>query len=176
MQILAIALSGVLIPGLGHMLLGLKKRGLALFLVLTAMFLFGVTLHPDADRAGGFFAKYEKNIFKTYDSGVFRFPQTDAGREGEGPVDAVWRVIFIYLYPFFVGIIDYMAGFLWQGSRFVDQLLPYARGEIPVAVKDMGDCFALLAGLLNLLVMLDAYDLAVNRQTLTRVLREDRIS
>ncbi|MBI3894105.1 MAG: hypothetical protein HY303_21510 [Candidatus Wallbacteria bacterium] len=163
---LGISLSGVLFPGLGHMLLGLRRRGMALFLVLTAMFLVGVTLHPDADRGGGFYAKYKKNVFHTYEDYTAPFQQTDRGRDLEGPIDTIWRLVFIYLYPFFVGLVNYLAGFLWQGSHYVDALLPYRRAEIPVAVKDIGDCFALLAGLLNLLVMLDAYDLAVNRRTL----------
>ncbi len=166
MNPLGISLTGCLVPGLGHMILGLRKRGVALFLILTAMFLFGVTLHPDADNGGGFFGKYKKNIFKSYQGREAAFQQTDRGRDMEGPIDKAWRFVFIYGYPFFVGIFDYLAGYLWQGSEFVEAVLPYERSEIPVAAKDIGDCFALLAGLLNLLAIMDAYDLAVNRRTL----------
>lgn len=169
MNAFCIALSGVLFPGLGHMLLGLRRRGVALFLILTLMFLFGVTLHPDADKGGGFYSKYHSNIFKSYEAGSAAFQQTDRGRDVEGPIDSLWRFIFIYGYPFFVGLFNYLAGFLWQGSQFVDTLLPFKRAAIPVGIKDIGDCFALLSGLLNLLVMLDAYDLAVNRQLLARL-------
>ncbi|MBI2943358.1 MAG: hypothetical protein HYY25_04085 [Candidatus Wallbacteria bacterium] len=171
MKSLGISLSGALLPGLGHMLLGLRRRGAVLFVVLTAMFMFGVTLHPDAERGGGFFAKYKKNILHTYQDYQAPFQQTDRGRDLEGPIDTVWRLVFIYLYPFFVGIVNYLVGFFWQSSQYVDALLPYRRGEIPVAVKDIGDCFALLSGLLNLLVMLDAHDLAVNRETLAKMQR-----
>jgi hypothetical protein len=38
--------------------------------------------------------------------------------------------------------------------------------EVPVTTRDIGYCFALLAGLLNLLVMMDAYDLACNLEEL----------
>lgn len=167
MKNLFISLSGALFPGTGHLILGQTIRGLAFFFILTAMFFVGVTLHPDAPEAGGFYGKYGQNVFKEYPS--LTPGQPCDGRDLEGPVDAVWRFLFIYAYPFFVGFGNYLMAFFWQGSAFVDRVLPYARGEIPVALKDIGDCFALLAGLLNLLVMMDSYDVACNKDILAEL-------
>src|SRR5688572_23723749 len=116
----AIALSGTVFPGLGHAILGLRKRALVFFLLLTAMFFSGV---------------------------------------------------FTYGYPFFVGFGNYVIGYKWSqiSEPWIGQVPGVLKpDEVPVTTRDIGYCFALLAGLLNLLVMMDAFDIACNRDELAR--------
>ena len=55
---------------------------------------------------------------------------------------------------------DLGAGGLYLGARFLGYDVP----EPPTAVADYGTKFLLVAGLLNSLVMLDAYDIAVGKK------------
>ena len=62
-------------------------------------------------------------------------------------------------------MVNYVVGFFlqpvawktYQGMGLVGNAT-----EVPVSIKDVGYCFAQLAGLLNLLVVMDAYDTGVN--------------
>ena len=159
-----IALSGLVFPGLGHALLGKRGRALVFFLTLSAMFYAGVFLERE------FYYKFGNGILvnQPQDTIQIRDHRPD---ELEGAVDKVWKVIFVYAYPFFVGFGNYAIGVKWSAAT-VD-LMKYVPGvlnpqEVPVTTRDIGYCFALLAGLLNLLVMMDAYDIACNQEELQR--------
>jgi hypothetical protein len=151
------SLSGIFVPGLGHLILGRRAKGLTFLAVLTLLFLVGISMDPD------YFQKFGPGMFgpsKLLPSGEW------AGPDGhEGFVDSASRILFTYVFPFCVGLADYFLGYvlqpiLWafyQSLGFVGKA-----SEAPVAVKDVGYCFAQLAGLLNLLVMMDAYDCGYN--------------
>jgi hypothetical protein len=163
----AIALSGVVFPGLGHALLGLRKRALVFFLLLTALFFAGVFLERD------FYTKFGPPIIAgpPEPTGPIRDQRDDL----EGTVDKVWKVVFTYGYPFFVGFGNYCIGYKW--SQVSEPWIGSVPGvlkpdEVPVTTRDIGYCFALLAGLLNLLVMMDAFDIACNRDELARRRKE----
>jgi hypothetical protein len=159
---LGVALSGLVFPGLGHALLGLRKRALVFFVLLSALFFTGVFLERD------FYVKFGNGLIATAPPD----PQIREQRDDlEGVVDKVWKVVFVYAYPFFVGFGNYAVGYKWQ--QLTEPLVASVPGvlnprEIPVTTRDIGYCFALLAGLLNLLVMMDAYDIACNREELAR--------
>ena len=162
---LAIALSGLIFPGLGHALLGKRGRAAVFFVVLTSMFFAGVTL--------------EREFYWKFGPGLIASPPvTDPlpirggrGDELEGAVDKVWKVIFVYGYPFFVGFGNYCVGLpVQKATAGIVASIPgvLKPDEIPVTTRDIGYCFALLSGLLNLLVMMDAYDIACNEEELKR--------
>lgn len=163
----AIALAGTVFPGLGHAMLGLRKRAVVFFVLLSAMFYAGVFLERD------FYHKFGDSILGKEPSDTV--PLRDQRDDLEGAVDKVWKVVFTYGYPFFVGFGNYLAGHRW--STFTEPWIGRVPGvlkadEVPVSTRDIGYCFALLAGLLNLLVMMDAFDIACNREELARRRKE----
>ena len=160
---LPIALAGLLLPGLGHFFLGRRRRALVFFCLLSLLFYAGVFLEQD------FFSKFGYGILKS------RTDQSSGLREVrddlEGAVDKTWKVVFTYAYPFFVGFGNYVVGLKWvewAGPYIVNVPGVAKATEIPVTTRDIGYCFALLAGLLNLLIMMDAYDIACNEEELER--------
>ena len=151
-----IALTGMAFPGLGHLILGRKGRAALFFVLLSALFYSGVFLERD------FYTKFGKGMLRSAEEQPLAMRDRD---ELEGYVDRAWKVIFVYAYPFFVGFGNYVVGLKWS-----DMMAPYIThvpgvlkaDEVPVTTRDIGYCFALLAGLLNLLVMMDTYDIACN--------------
>lgn len=159
-----VALAGMIFPGLGHAILGKKGRAAVFFVVLSAMFYAGVFL--------------EREFYYKFGPGLLMAPPQDTipirdhrPDELEGAVDKIWKVIFVNAYPFFVGFGNYYIGTKWLAAtsglmKNVPGVLNPA--EIPVTTRDIGYCFALLAGLLNILVMMDAFDIACNDEELAR--------
>jgi hypothetical protein len=161
---LIVALTGLLFPGLGHLILGKRRRALAFFALLSAMFYFGVFL--------------EREFYHKFDDGgllssvnVHPLQARDRTDDLEGTVDRAWKLIFKYAYPFFVGFGNYVVG--WKWSEHAERWIARVPGvlkkdEVPVSTRDIGYCFALLSGLLNLLVMMDCFDIACNEEELRR--------
>ena len=152
-----LSLSGLIFPGLGHVLMGRFAKGLVFMAVLGGMFFAGITLDTDYYHRFGISVMGEKMP-----------PIEDRGGAGEeGTVDRVWKYLFTYVYPFVVGLGAYVSGFALR--EFLRPLvvsfgLASDLSSVPVMVKDIGYCFALLSGLLNILVMMDAFDLAYNAE------------
>lgn len=161
---IAIALSGMIFPGLGHALLGKRGRAAIFFVVLSSMFYSGVFLERE------FYYKFGDGLLRKQprESTPVRPDKAD---ELEGNVDKVWKVIFVYGYPFFVGFGNYAIGLQWTDATqtWIGAVPGVLKPEeVPVTTRDIGYCFALLAGLLNLLVMMDAYDIACNQEELAK--------
>lgn len=161
MKLLLISLSGVIAPGMGHLLLGRRAKAATFFVVLGLLFLVGITLDPD------YYQKFGPGLLG---GSPLLPPQDWAGPDNhEGVVDTASRVLFTYVFPFCVGLVNYLIGFALQpiawGAYQGLGLVP-AAAEAPVPLKDVGYCFAQLAGLLNLLVMMDAYDQGYNDRLL----------
>jgi hypothetical protein len=55
---------------------------------------------------------------------------------------------------------DVCSGLLYMGAKFAG----YNPGELPAPAADFGTKFILVAGLLNVLCILDAYDIAVGKK------------
>lgn len=161
MKLLLTSLSGLLVPGMGHVLLGRKGKGLAFLGILGGLFLLGVSLDPD------YYQKFGKSLigYPNFDPAVL--PHVPGLEDpAEGLVDKVSRILFTYVFPFCVGFFAFIVGHVlqplfwgfYQAIGFVG-----SPAEAPVAIKDVGYCFAQLAGLLNLLTMMDAYDIGYNQ-------------
>lgn len=113
------AILGFLIPGAGHFFLGFRKRGMAYFALVLAMFLLGLAVH------GGIYSL----------------------RESEG-------------------ILQELASLGSMGSGLL-YLIAYATGPHGVLTSitfEYGRTFILSAGLMNLLLMVDAWDISQGRK------------
>jgi len=153
-----VSFSGLLFPGLGHVLMGRFAKGFLLFAVLTGMFVVGVTFDQDYFHRFGISPMGEQ------------FPPIEdrgGSSADEGTIDMIWKYAFTYVFPFITGIGTYVVGFAMRDMvRPLVLTLGLAKdlATVPVTYKDIGYCFALLSGLLNVLVMMDAYDVAYNAE------------
>ena len=153
-----VSFSGLVFPGLGHLVMGRFAKGFLLFAILTGMFFLGISFDTDYYYRFGISPMGEE-IAPIEDKG--------GGSEEQGIIDMVWKHLFTYVYPFIVGIGNYVLAFF--AKDFLRPLvisLDLAKdlSRVPVTVKDIGYCFALISGLLNILVMMDAYDIAFNEE------------
>ena len=107
------------VPGLGHLWLGRRQKGVVFLVALVTMFAFGLWLQ---------------------------------GR----------------LFPFQLGepLVALMAfADLGMGlPYFIAKVLGVDRGNVVVITYDYGNAFIIVAGLLNMLVVLDAFDIAQGRK------------
>ena len=115
-----ICVSGWLVPGLGHFMLGKKNRGLIFFGVVIVAFAFGLYLKGEL------------------------FPL----ETGE-PL------------TFLAGLAEIGVGLPY----FAVKLMGLGGGVITAVTYEYGYTFCIVAGLMNMLVVLDAYDIAVGRKT-----------
>ncbi len=161
MKLLLISLSGFLLPGLGHLLQGRRGKGLTFLVVLGLVFLFGVSLDPD------YYQKFGPSLIGPPTFSIEDLPRVPGESDAaEGFVDKASRVLFTWVFPFCVGFFTFVVGhviqpLLWGLYRWAGWVGSPA--EAAVALKDVGYCFAQLSGLLNLLTMMDAYDIGYNR-------------
>jgi hypothetical protein len=114
-NLLSVGIAGWLVPGAGHLLAGSTRKAAIFFVVLTAMFVFGLSFH------GELFA------FDTSDLLVFL------------AATAQWAV----------GVPHFLAGMMGAGH-----------GEVTAATYEYGNTFLIVGGMLNMLVVLDALDVA----------------
>lgn len=114
---------GWLVPGLGHLYLGRRSKGLLLLGCLLALFLLGVAMQSRLQLSLGF----------------------------EDPLALLFS----------------MAQMAMGVPYFVARVLGYGAGDV-MSIKSIhyeyGNTFTAVAGLLNILVMLDAYDTARGRK------------
>jgi len=152
-----VALSGMIVPGLGHVFAGRYTKGIVFFLILSSLFFIGITFDVNY---------YHQFGISPLGEAVPAMEQSSSGASGMF-IDNAWKYLFTYVFPFFTGILNYFIGF---GLRDVLRPLLVNMGlatdlmRVPVTVKDIGYCFALVSGLLNILVMLDAFDIASNNE------------
>ncbi len=115
-----VAVSAWLVPGLGHLMLGRTRRALTFFLIVTGLFVLGLTLRGEL------------------------FPL-----ETSEPL------------TFLAGLAEIGTGLPF----FAAKLLGFGAGEVTAVTYEYGYTFCIVAGLLNMLIMLDAYDIAVGRKS-----------
>jgi hypothetical protein len=107
------------IPGVGHLWLGRRAKGLILLVALPLMFALGLAIHGR----------------------LFPFDRSDL----------------------LVGL----AAFADVGiglTYFVATVLGFGAGDVRAVTYEYGNAFLIVAGLLNLLVVIDAYDVAMGRK------------
>ena len=107
------------VPGVGHLWLGRRSKGIVFLVALPVMFAVGLALRGR----------------------LFPFELSDP------------LVCLAALADVSIGI-----------TYFVATSLGYGAGDVRALTYEYGNAFLIVAGLLNLLVMIDAYDVAVGRK------------
>ena len=107
------------VPGLGHLWLGRRSKGLIFLITLPLMFAIGLALHGR----------------------LFPFDVSE------------WLVCL-------AAVADVGIGFPY----FISSALGYGSGDVRAVTYEYGNTFLIVAGLLNLLVVIDAYDVGVGRK------------
>lgn len=114
-----VGLAAWAVPGLGHLMLGRRQKGVIFLLALSAMFLLGLWLKGR----------------------LFPFQVTEP-------------LVFLMAFA------DLGMGLPYVIARG----LGIDRGEVTAVTYDYGNAFIIVGGLLNMLVTLDAYDVALGRK------------
>jgi hypothetical protein len=107
------------VPGVGHLWLGRRSKGLVFLAALPLMFAVGLALRGR----------------------LFPFELSDP------------LVCLAAFADVSIGI-----------TYFIATALGYGAGEVRALTYEYGNAFLIVAGLLNLLVMIDAYDVAIGRK------------
>ena len=107
------------IPGLGHLWLGRRSKGLIFLIALPLMFAIGLA--------------FKGRLFP------FDFSDPLVGLEAFA--------------QFGIGVLFFLAG-----------PLGYGRGDVRAVSYEYGNTFLIVAGLLNFLIVIDAYDVALGRK------------
>jgi Family of unknown function (DUF6677) len=110
------------IPGVGHLWLGRRSKGLILLIALPLMFAIGLAIH------GRLFWPFPLDLSEPL-AGLMAF--ADLG----------------------IGI-----------PYFVATAFGYGVGDVRAVTYEYGNTYLIVAGLLNLLVVIDVYDVAVGRK------------
>ncbi len=119
-QAIPICVAAWFVPGLGHIVLGKKWRGLIFLLVVFSMFALGLY--------------WEGELF---------------------PLDRTKLLTLL------AGLAEMGVGLPY----FAAKLLGWGAGTVTAVTYEYGYTFCVVAGLLNLLIMLDAYDIALGRKS-----------
>jgi hypothetical protein len=107
------------LPGLGHLWLGRRSKGLILLAALPVMFAIGLAIHG--------------RLF---------------------PFDLSEPLVGL------AAIADLGIGLVY----FLASAMGYGAGEVRAVTYEYGNAFLIVAGLLNMLVVVDAYDTALGRK------------
>ena len=107
------------IPGIGHLWLGRRQKGLVFLVALPVMFAMGIALHGR----------------------LFPFLLTD-------PLVGL------------AALADVGIGVVY----FIAKGIGYGLGDVTAVTYEYGNAFLIVAGLLNMLVVIDAFDVAMGRK------------
>ena len=130
-----------LVPGLGHLYLGKKGRAAVFFLVVAATFGLGIA----SDGAASLIEERQPLTFlATFDNVAV------------GPFDLVGR------YLTYGTIVYALPG--EEGDPRRTRLMDRQRARVRSVTYEYGNTFLLTAGLMNLLLILDAFDIATGRK------------
>jgi hypothetical protein len=167
---------GILFPGLGHFLMGKKKRAYTFAACLLLFFMLGLVmdghLHRFEEAKGwiGFII-----IVAIFVGGIIFYAAVDKMKELRyfliGFCIFLLFVFFIYgfqnIFGENVGWLDFLAilSCIAVGiPYFISILLGFGAGDPASVLSVYGNYFVLAAGLLNILVALDAMDIAAGRK------------
>lgn len=129
------------VPGLGHAYLGKLGRAAAFFLIVLATFALGVTSGGSASVVD---RQQPLSFLATLDGVAL------------GPLDLVARKLTL-------------GEMVWalpdpEGDPHRQALLTRIRERVKIATYEYGSTFLLTAGLMNILLILDAFDIATGRK------------
>jgi hypothetical protein len=129
-------------PGLGHLYLGRKGRAAVFFIVVASMFTLGIA----SDGAASLVEDRQPLTFlATFDN------------VAAGPIDLFGRYMTY-------GSIVYALPVDDSDPRRME-LLGRLRAKVRSATYEYGNTFLLTAGLMNILLILDAFDIATGRKS-----------
>ncbi len=137
------AFVGWLVPGAGHFLLGRRGRGAIIFVTVLVTFLIGILMHGSMFVPGGSGSELNGAGSLT------------ATTQVSGGGDVLSRLI---QYGGFIG--DAAAGLLYLLASFLGYSVPDQAGYN----TDYGSKFLVAAGLLNVLAIVDAYEIATRQK------------
>jgi TM2 domain-containing membrane protein YozV len=130
-----------LLPGLGHLYLGKKGRAAVFFLVVAVMFGLGIM----SDGAESLVEEHQPlTVLATFDNVAL------------GPIDLLGR------YLTYGTVVYALPGD--EGDSHRTELLDRQRAHVRSVTYEYGNTFLLTAGLMNLLLILDAFDIATGRK------------
>ena len=118
-SLVLLCLAAWAIPGVGHLWLGKRSKGIIFLVALPLMFAIGLALQGR----------------------LFPFDLSE------------WLVCLAAVADVGIGI-----------PYFIASALGYGGGEVRAVTYEYANAFLIVAGLLNLLVVIDAYDVAVGRK------------
>ncbi len=131
-----------LLPGLGHLYLGRRRRAVVFCMVVTAMFGLGLASDGAATLA-------DPRLPLTY--------LATADNVATGPIEVLSRRLtygrLVYRLPYDEA----------DPERL--ELLGRLRVKVAAATHEYGSTFLLTAGLMNILLILDAWDIATGRKS-----------
>ena len=127
------------VPGAGHFYLGRRRRGLAFFAIVIVTFLLGLQLDGRAYLAD---SEHPLTYLATF------------ANLGLGPLDLVQRE----------ATYDELLWRLPSVPRRKKLVLDRMRRKVHSPTNEYGTTFLLTAGLMNLLLIMDAFDVAMGRK------------
>lgn len=130
-----------LVPGLGHLYLGRKGRAGVFFAVVVSLFALGVA-------SGGAASLFEQRQPLTFLATLDNL--------ATGPIDLISR------YATYGAIVYALPG--EEGDSRRSELLERLRTRVRSVTYEYGTTFLLTAGLMNILLILDAFDIATGRK------------
>ena len=138
-----VILAAWLVPGSGHLLLGRRGRGAIVFATVLAAFAIGLLMHGSMFAPGG-------NAYETNGRGALQATMQMAGQS-----DVLSKLI---QYGGWIG--DAANGLLY----FVAALTGYGPPDQAGHSPDYGSKFLVCAGLLNIMAIVDAYEIATRQK------------
>ncbi len=130
-----------LIPGLGHLFLGKKVRAIVFFIIVHCSLTLGLACD------GRFFLVDKRQPIMSYLQTITNL--------AAGPLDIVGRM-YVYGYPAY-----FLPAFEEPGD---DSLLVKMRERMESSISAYGTAYLLTAGLMNMLLILDVFDISVRRK------------
>lgn len=131
-----------LLPGSGHIYLGKVKKGVIFLVIVVMTFGMGVALKGRVYLAN---SKQPLSFLATF------------ANVSLGPIDLIGRLVtydrIIYKFP------------SETDRDLYREILDRQRARILAVTNEYGTTFLLTAGLMNLLLILDAFDLGIGRKT-----------
>ena len=129
------------VPGAGHFYLGRRVKGLVFLCIILATFMSGLALNGRVNLANH---EQPLSYLATFANAAL------------GPLDIIGRLVsydrVIYVFP------------RESDRALYQEILDRTRARILAVTHEYGTTFVLTAGLMNILLILDAFDIGIGRK------------